>query len=95
MNASSLLSPDQHRGLARNLLAHAGEPGYPTKERAAQMALNHEVMAKMIEGRQSQDAPPLAPLGESFLSQKKRPSKCGCPISEKWPTIYDFVGSSV
>jgi len=36
--ADFILTPQQHRGLAKNILAKAGGPGYPTKERAAQMA---------------------------------------------------------
>jgi hypothetical protein len=32
----------------------AGSPGHPSKDRAAQMARNHEIMAKMIERRQAQ-----------------------------------------
>lgn len=50
-----IMTADQHRWLAKNLLAKAGTPGHPSKERAAQMADNHEIMAKMIEARQRRD----------------------------------------
>jgi hypothetical protein len=63
MVAPPLLSSEQHRALAQRLLDRAGEPGYPTKERAPQMARNHEVMAKMIDRRLAVHcaAPSLAP----------------------------------
>jgi len=48
----TLLTPEQHRILAANLL-NGGTPGHPNKKRAKQMAENHEVMAKMIERREA------------------------------------------
>lgn len=63
-----ILTPDQHRELAVNLRANAGQPGHPSRERAELMALNHETIAKIIEGRESGritapywDAPSIVP----------------------------------
>jgi hypothetical protein len=68
MRTSSIFTAEQHRWMATNLLAKAGTPGHPSKERAAQMARNHEIMAKMIEHRQTghtttpySDAPSIIP----------------------------------
>ena len=47
----TILSPSQHRALAGQILDHAGKEGFPTKERAQQMAANHEVLAAAIENR--------------------------------------------
>ena len=47
----TILTASQHRRLATRLRAHAGSPGWPAKERAKQMAQNHENVAKMIEHR--------------------------------------------
>ena len=47
----TILTAEQHRALAANLLATAGTPGHPSKARAVQMARNHEIMAKMNEKR--------------------------------------------
>ena len=59
----TLLTPEQHRILAANLLKLAGTPGTPNKKRAKQMAENHETMALMIEHRAAQRAaaPSIAP----------------------------------
>lgn len=48
---TTLLTSEQHRILARNLIKTAGTPGHPNKARAKQMAENHETMARMIERR--------------------------------------------
>jgi hypothetical protein len=48
---TTLLTPEQHRILARNLIKTAGTAGHPSKARAKQMAENHETMARMIERR--------------------------------------------
>lgn len=42
---SAILKKKQRRAIP------AGKPGHPSKERAAQMAKHHEIMAKMIEAR--------------------------------------------
>jgi hypothetical protein len=54
--ADFMLTADQQRALARNLLA-SRRTGHPSKERAAQMALHHDIMAKIIEARQSGRVP--------------------------------------
>jgi hypothetical protein len=46
-----LLTPEQHRFMAKLIRDNAGRPGFPTKERAEQMAYNHELLARAIEGR--------------------------------------------
>jgi hypothetical protein len=51
---TTLLTPEQHRILARNLIRTAGTPGHPNNKRAKQMAENHETMAKMIERREKE-----------------------------------------
>jgi hypothetical protein len=62
----TILTAEQHRCLAKNILANAGKPGFPSKERGAQMAENHETVAKMIEysakhGPFLVRTPPIAP----------------------------------
>jgi hypothetical protein len=53
----TLLTPEQHRILAANLLKTAGTPGHQSKARAKQMAQHHENMALMIEHRGSGTGP--------------------------------------
>ena len=53
----TLLTPEQHRILAANLLMTAGTPGHPSKKRAQQMSENHQVMARMIERREREASP--------------------------------------
>lgn len=45
------MTSDQHLAMAKAVRASAGKPGGPTKERAAQMAKNHEVLAAAIAHR--------------------------------------------
>jgi hypothetical protein len=45
----ALLTAGQHRALAKNLLATAGTPRHPSKDRAEQVACRHEVTAKIFE----------------------------------------------
>jgi hypothetical protein len=47
----TLLTPQQHRILAANLLRLAGRPGHRGEKAARIQAQHHENMAKMIEGR--------------------------------------------
>jgi hypothetical protein len=47
----TLLTPEQHRILARNLIKTAGTPGHRSKKSAKEMAQHHENIALMIERR--------------------------------------------
>jgi hypothetical protein len=45
----SFLTASQHLQMAAILRKHGGEPGHPSKDRAEQMAMSHETMAKIRE----------------------------------------------
>jgi hypothetical protein len=47
----TLLTAEQHRILASNLLKTAGRPGHRSKKQAEQQASHHQNMALMIEHR--------------------------------------------
>ena len=49
-----LLTPEQHLAMAELVEKVAGRKGGPTKARAAQMAKNHRLLARVIEERISQ-----------------------------------------
>lgn len=48
-----MLQPEQHLLLADSLRQNAGQPGFPDKDKAERMALNHEQVAAMIARRVS------------------------------------------
>jgi hypothetical protein len=52
---TTIMTPEQHRMLAANLLKTAGTPGHPNKKRAQQMSENHQAMARMIERREASE----------------------------------------
>jgi hypothetical protein len=66
---TTLLTPKQHRILARNLIKTAGTPGHPNKKRAKEMAQNHENIALMIERREALTPEQHRVLAADFLKK--------------------------
>lgn len=56
-NEKRILSPEEHRALAKRLRETGGQPGGPTEAEVQQMAKQHEAIADMIEGRFKKNPP--------------------------------------